>query len=921
MRALRRWFIRLTSWATARRDEERLNAEIEEHLAHLTAEGLRDGLSPGEARRRAVLKFGSPQGIREMYREQRGLPVIETLIQDTRHALRRLRMAPAFSVTTVLTLALGIGATTSIFTLVHAVILKSLPVANPQELYRLGEEARCCYLAGYSQDGGFSLVSYDLYKYLRDHTHGFSEMAAFPSHQTSFGFRRSGSSEAAQIYPGEFVSGNYFAMFGIKAYVGRALVPEDDQPGATPVAVMSYRLWQDKYGSDPAVIGSVVHLDDKPFNLVGIAPPAFFGHALRATPPDFFLPLNAEPLLESDADLNKYDTHWLQLIGRIRPDATPQSVQAEMQVALKQWLSAHWGEMSPNDHAKFPAQTLSLSPGGGGITSMREQYQRWLQILMAVTGFVLLIVCANVANLMLVRGLEMRRQVSLSMALGARTLRLVRQPLIECFILSLLGGSSGLAIAYTSTRLILRFAFPAQPGLASVPIDASPSAPVLLFALAVSLAAGIVFSVAPAWMSTRVDPMEALRGAGRSTTRSGLAARKTLVVFQAAFSLVLLSTAGLLTTTFAHLARQNFGFEEDRRLVAAINARLAGYGPAQLPQLYRRLHDSIAEVPGVASVALALYSPQSGGGWGTGVFVDGQPAPGPNDDAFAAWTRVTAGYFDVIGTPIVSGRGITEEDRAGSRRVAVISEAFARRFFHNEDPIGKHFGQRPNGSRDYEVVGVAKDARYLTFNVDKSVRPLFYLPEAQADYTRKNNGSLFLNDIVILTAPGATPSFATIRAAIGSVDPKLPMISLRTLHEQVASQFDQPKLIARLTSFFGLLSLVLASIGLYGITAYNAGRRSGEIGIRMALGAGRGNVVRMMLGEALRLIVFGLIIGVPLTLIAAQLLGSHLYGMSPYDPAVLAGAATALAFSALIASFIPALRASLASPLEALRAE
>ena len=672
-----------------------MRAEIEDHLASQTADNIRAGLAPAEARRQAVLKFGGVEPMKESYREQKGLPFLETLIQDTRYALRRLRMAPAFTIATVLTLALGIGATTSIFTLVHAVLLKSLPVANPGELYRLGKESHCCYLGGYSQDKEFSIVSYDLYKYLRDNTKGFAELAAFPSMQATgspyssqllFGVRRAGSGEAAQGYPGEFVSGNYFTMFGINAFAGRTLAPQDDRAGAPPVAVMSYRLWQQSYAADPSVIGSVFHLNDKPFTVVGITPPGFFGDTLRSTPPDFFLPLNTEPYVQTDSDLNKYDTHWLDLIGRIQPGVSPASIEAQMRVELKQWLGSHWGEMSANDRAKFPEQTLFLSPAGGGIASMREKYERWLQILMTVTGFVLLIVCANVANLMLVRGMERRRQTSLSMALGARASRLVRQPLIESILLSLLGGGAGLGLAFAGTRLILNFAFPSSSGFTSVPISASPSMPVLLFALATSLATGLAFGIAPAWMATRVDPMESLRGASRSTARTGSLPRKTLVVLQAALSLVLLSAAGLLTATLQSLESRNSGFEQDRRLVVSINPRLAGYRSVQLPALYRRIHDSLASLSSVHSVALCLYSPQSGGGWGAGVWVDGHPVPGPRDDSSASWDRVTAGYFDVIGTPIVKGRGISEQDAAASRHVAVVNEAFARKFFETKIP-------------------------------------------------------------------------------------------------------------------------------------------------------------------------------------------------------------------------------------------
>ena len=919
MRSLRRFFTRLISWAVAQQGEERLQAEIEEHLALQTAENLQAGLSPAGARREAVLKFGGVEAMKESYRDQRGLPFAETLIRDSRLALRRLRMAPAFTVATMLTLGLGIGATTSIFTLAHAVLLKSLPVAKPDELYRVGKEAHCCYLAGYSQDKEFSLVSYDLYKYLRDNTQGFAELAAFPAVDLLFGVRRSGNSEAAQTYAGEFVSGNYFAMFGIGAYAGRTFTARDDQAGAPPVAVMSYRLWQGRYGSDPAVIGSTFNVDEKPFTVVGIAPPGFFGDTLRSTPPDFFLPLNMEPYVESEADLNKYGQHWLELIGRIAPGARPAAIQAAMRVELKQWLRSHWSEMSAGDRAKFSEQTLFLVRGGAGIASMRQRYERWLLILITVTGFVLLIVCANVANLMLVRGMERRRQTSLSMALGARASRIVRQDLTECMVLSLFGGAAGLVIAFAGTRLILHFAFPSNSGMAGIPIDASPSLPVLLFAFGVSAIAGVAFGITPAWTATRTDPIEALRGASRVTARAGSVPRKALVVFQIALSLVLLSASGLLTSALRALETQDFGFEQDRRIVAKINPKLAGYRPSQLSQLYRRIRDSIAGIPGVSSVALCLYSPP-GGGWGSGVWVDGHPAPGPREDNSSSWDRVTPGYFDVIGTPIVKGRGISGDDTAASRRVAVINEAFARKFFRNEDPIGRHFGQNAEARREFEVVGVTKDARYLTYKLDQPSGPFFFLPEAQADYT-KSAGSLFLHDIVILTRPGAILSVAAVRQAVASADPGMPIISIQTLREKVGFQFTQQRLIARLTSFFAVLSLILASIGLYGVIAYNAGRRVNEVGVRIALGATRGDVVRLVLKGAFGLIFAGLSIGLPLTFAAGRLLGSQLYGMNPYNPLVTIAAIVALGLSALLASTVPAIRASLISPLDALRTE
>ena len=923
MRTARRLLRRLAWWAHARRDEERLRAEIEDHIARQTDDNIQAGMGPAEAQRQAALKFGGVEAMKESYREQRGLPRLETLIQDTRYAMRRLRLAPAFTASAVLTLALGIGATTSIFTLVHAVLLKSLPVSNPDQLYRLGQKSRCCYFGGYQQADEFSLVSYELYRQFRDHTHAFTELAAFSASQYGLAARRTGRPETAQPYPGEFVSGNYFEMFGVNAYDGRILTPEDDRPGAAPVAVMSYRLWQQRYGSDPSVVGSLFDLNGKPFTVVGIAPPGFFGDALRPAPPEFFVPLSTELLFEGD--LNTPNNHWLDVIGRIRTGVAPMAAEAEMRVVLKQWLRSHWSDMTANERAVFPQQTLYLVPGGGGISSMRDSYESWLRILMAVTGFVLLIVCANVASLTIVRGMERRRETSLSMALGAQSSRVVRQALTENILLSLCGGTAGVAVAYAGTRLILRLVFPVMPGHAGVPISASPSVPVLLFAFGVSLAAGIVFGAAPAWAATRVDLIEALRGSGRATTRSNSLARKTLVVFQAALSLVLLSASGFFLEALRNLENQRFGFEQERRVVAKIEPRLAGYRGEQLTPLFQRLQDSLARIPGIAGVALCTYSPLGGNQWGAGVRVDGHPEPGPRDDNSASWDRVTDGYLGITGNRILRGRDISEQDTATSTHVAVINEAFARKFFRGEDPMGKHFGQHGIGSeREYEVVGIAEDARYLNVRYDKPVEAFFFLPESQHDIVDgkdANPGSHFLRDIVIVTRPGANLSFGRVRQAIASVDPALPIASVRPMSEQVSGQFTQQRLIARLTSFFGALSLVLASIGLYGVTAYNAGRRTGEIGVRMALGAKRGDVVKLVMRGASILILIGLGLGLPLTLAAAQLLRSQLHGMGPYHPGVAAISSVVLGLAGIVASMVPALRASGISPAGALRSE
>ena len=909
-----------------RRPQADFSEELKAHLA-LEMDRLRaEGMSEDEAYYAARRRLGNLGAAGERFYEASRWLWLEHTMQDARHALRRLRKAPAFTISVVLTLALGIGATTSIFTLVHAVLLKSLPVANPSQLYRVGKETHCCVWGGYSQENEFSIFSYDLYRHLRQHTQGFEELAAFQAYGAALGVRRAHTNHGAESYRGEFVSGNYFAMFGVRAYAGRALTMADDKPDAPPAAMMNYGVWQRKFGLDPSVIGGVFNINEKPFTIVGVTPPGFYGDTLRNTPPDFFLPLATEPLVKGDSSLLRIgNCYWLDLIGRVRAGANPASIEAQMRVELQQWLRSHISEMDPNERLRLPKQTLYLSPGGAGITSMREQYEHWLQILMMVSGFVLLIVCANVANLMLVRGMARRQQMSLSMALGARPMRLVRQALTESLLLSLAGGAAGLLVAFAGTRLILHIAF--QTMTAS-PISAAPSLPVLLFAFGVSLITGVAFGIAPAWMAVRIDPVEALRGANRSSRKTGSLSRRTLVVLQAALSLTLLCDSGLLTETLRKLEHQDFGFEQAGRTVVGIDPVLAGYKPEQLEALYRRIQDSLASIPGVSSAAISGYSPLSGDSWSDLVFIAGRPAPGPGELNPSSCDRVSAGYFETIGNRIVKGRPFTERDTARSPHVAVVNEAFARKFFKDEDPIGKRFGaDELSMAGEFEIVGVAKDARYLTYNLDGPIREFYFVPETQTAVFSKseyNNGEVrshFLHDIVIRIQPGAKLPEDRVRRALAGVDPNLPVMGIASLEEQVASNFGQQRLVAQITSLFGILALVLASVGIYGVTAYNVGSRTNEIGVRMALGADRGSVLALILRGALALIAFGLLLGVPLTFAAGRFLGNQLYGVNPYDPAILIAAVAALAVSAFIAALIPAVRASGISPMQALRAE
>ena len=843
-------------------------------------------------------------------------------VEDVRYGMRQFAQAPGFTATVVLTLALGIGATTAIFTLVHAVLLKSLPVAEPGELYRIGDVENCCVNGGLQEN--WSLFSYDKYKAFRDGTPGFSELAAFQAGRSLAGVRRSGSNEPAESQRIQYVSGNYFSMFGVGAYVGRLLSPGDDRKGAEPVAVLSYRTWQRRYGLDPSVVGSTFTLNGQPFTVVGVTPPGFYGDRLENTPA-FWIPLHGEPLLDRTAVLLDFPTSdWLDLIGRIAPGEDPRRLEAQLQVELRQWLLSPVANLDAGERALVPKQTLHLSPGGAGVQMMRDEYQSGLHLLMWISGFVLLIGCANVANLMLVRAASRRQQTSLRTALGAPRSRQVAQVLLESTALALLGGVVGIAFAFWGTNLILHLAFQNTP----VAISPMPSLPVLGFTLGISLLTGIVFGAAPAWMMARADPADALRGAHRSTTHSGGWTQRSLVIAQAALSLVLLCAAGLLTQSLRNMQSQDFGFEVKDRYILHLDPQMAGYRADQLPILYRQLHDSLEAIPGVSRVSFALYSPMEGDNWGETVYIEGQapPPPGSNDNS-SSWLRVSDGYFETIGTRIVKGRGITEQDTASSRNVAVVNETFAKKFFGSgEDAIGKRFGdldQKYAGS--FEIVGVTEDTQYR--GATMRIPPTFFLPEAQrveyheTRFKAFEDRSHYLGAAVILTQ-GAVPELEPqVRRALAQVNPDLAVIDFTSFAAQVEANFTQQAMLTKLTSLFGLLALVLASVGLYGVTAYSVERRTSEIGIRMALGADRLNVFKLVLRGAFAQIGLGLAIGIPATIATGYAMTTHLFGVQPFAPGILLVTTLVLSLAAFVATLVPARRAATLEAIRALRTE
>jgi predicted permease len=837
------------------------------------------------------------------------------LMQDLRYSFRRLRQSPGFAVVCVITLALGIGANTAIFTLVNAVMLKSLPVTNPKELYRLGNEDNCCVIGGFQENWG--IFSYSLYQQFRDHTPEFSEIAGFQGGLSELSVRRSGTNNPAEPYQGEFVSGNYFSTFGIGASAGRAISPEDDKPGAAPVAVMSYRTWQQHFGLDPSVIGASFTINTKPYTLVGIAPAGFFGDQMRPNPPDFWLPLATEPALNGENSLlNRPGLHWLYAIGRLKPAANPSTMQSELTLELQRWLAGQ-PDLSAHDRSELGKQKIVLAPGGAGISNMAHETAAGLRLLMILSGLVLLIACANIANLLLARGAANRAETAIRVALGAPRLRLIRQIITESILLAVLGGLAGLVVAFAGTRTILLMAF---RGAHYIPISPIPSLTVLAFAFLLSLVTGIVFGVAPAWVTTHSHPAEALHGVGRSTRDRSSLPRKALVVAQVALSALLLIGAGLLTKTLRNLEDQRFGFEPQGRLIVRTNPALAGYKPERLYGLYQQLQQRLPQIPGVVSASYSLYSPMRGDNWSFGIHIEGHP---PDERIYASFDRVGPHYFETLGTRLLRGRSITEEDTPTSRQVAVVNQAFVHKFFPKEDPIGKHFGMGDaKNAGDFEIVGVVEDTKYQ--DAREPAYPTFFMPFLQL--AKDPNlaftiGSHYVGDIELRVAGKPENLEASVRRALADIDPNLTVLDMTTLSEQLSRNFNQDRLIARLTELYGVLALILACVGLYGVTAYSVARRTSEIGIRMALGATRSNVLRLVLRGALMQIGLGLAIALPAALAAGRVIASQLYGVSSHDPTTLTLAAASLSACAFVAALIPARRAASIEPMRALRTE
>lgn len=906
--------------------------ELRTHIELAVEENLKRGMPEEEAQRLALCSLGGITQTKEAYREQRGFPLLEAAARDLRYAARRLTQAPRYTILAVITLALGIGASTAIFTLVQQVMLRSLPVAKPKQLWRIGDSNDCCHSNGYTQNNenaqnDWSLFSWRTYQLFKANTPAFQNLAAFELGEANaeLAVRRWGSAAPLAFRNGEYVSGNFFETFGVSAWRGRLFTEADDREGAPPVAVMSFHTWLEKYGANPSVVGATFEINGHAFTVVGIAPPGFYGAKIATSGmPDFWFPLSTEPMMAgATSQLKDPALAWLALIGRVKPGTNLRALQAQLQGELHAWLASNVTNMDAREKLLWSRQTLRLTPGEAGVSLMRARYQGSLWLMFAAALCLLLLANANLANLLLARGLRDRHQIAVKVAMGCSRGRLIRQALVESLLLALLGGVAGVLVAWAATRLILYLAMTQSAQSSWIPLQAAPSQPMLLFAVGISLLSGIIFGIVPAWIASHAKPIDAMRGVGRSAGNHASWLQKSLVVAQVAMSLILLSTAMLLGQSVRNHERQNLGFDPNGRYLVSIDSKLSNYTVDQLNPLFQEIETRLRAIPGVRSVGAVLEAPPAG--WLThNILIEGQPQPGPRADILSGWTRVTPGFFPTYGDRILAGRAITDEDTATTRPVAVVNEAFVKKFFGRKNPIEQHFGPAPEqNAKMYEIVGVASD---LTFEGNQD-EPMYFLPESQSTtFTNAINESRevwshYLYNLVIWAPQNPAGLEKQVKAALAKVNPDLIVYGVQSYADVIRVDTAQSAMVATLTLLFALVGLVLAAVGLYGVTAYGVEQRRTEIGVRMALGADRGRVIKMVLRGAFLQVGVGLALGIPIAVGAGYLIASQLFGVKPWDFGLLGCTVLLLGAAALVASWIPARRAAGIDPIEALRAD
>jgi predicted permease len=850
---------------------------------------------------------------------------MSVLLQDLGYAFRQLRKTRGFTITVLLTLALGIGANSAIFTLINAILLHNLPVTDPKTLIRIGDTDDCCVNSGWNDNGDYSLFATDTYYTLKKSLPEFEELAAMESGYAwrPITIRRAGPQTVAKSVVGTFVSGNYFRVFGLSPAAGRLFMDSDDQKGAPITAVMRYDTWQQDYAGDPSVVGTTIYINTKPATIIGVAPKGFYGDRIDTNPPEYFLPMNSMDEVSGAPYFTDPDTQWAYIIGRVKPGTSLPALQAKTSALLKQIFAPL--KTFTDQHARqiLPRTHVVLTSGGGGIQNMQQDYKDHLKLLQWIAALVLLVACANIANLLLVRGMGRRAELCIRTALGAQRSRIVRQLLTESVLLSGMGGLLGLAVSYLGAHALLALAFPNQQHM---PVTALPSPLVIGFAIALSLVTGILFGLAPALMAARTQPVESLRSNARTTTQGASFLQRGLVVLQAALSLVLLVVAGLFAQSLNKAENVDMKLDTTNRYIAHINPQAAGYKNTEVEPLYQTIVDRFHDIPGVLKVGLATYTPMEQNNWGSGVKVQGEP----DLNKGASWVKGTPEYFDSVGTRVVMGRGFLPQDTLNAPPVAVVNQEFVKQFFGNRNPIGHRFGfSGPDSAgKDgaHEIVGVVEDTTYTSIYWKNHA--MYFLPLTQSagiandpDRPLEKDLSMYAGALVIQTSRPMPGFEKIVRDTLASINPNLTVVKFQTFQQQINDRFIDERLIARLTSLFGLLALLLAAIGLYGVTAYTVVRRTPEIGVRMALGAGRSHVIGTVMRGAMLQAVIGLGIGIPVAVFCVRYVKSQLYDITRVNVPVMLIAIGVLALAAAIAGIIPAQRAASIDPVRALRIE
>src|SRR5262245_14916424 len=885
--------LRLRSLFRHAQVEQELDEELLYHIERQIEENIAKGMTPEEARYAALRAMGGVERRKEECRDTRRVRLIEDLMQDLRYGLRTLRKSPGFTAVAALSLALGVGANTAIFSLVDPIMLRLLPVNEPEQLV---------VLKSVDEHGEHDdYFTYSMFKRLRDGVPVFSGVFAGGFEET-VGSELGGQSEKVRL---SLVSGEYFHVLGVKAVVGRTLTTADDQtPGAHPVAVLSYRFWQDRFAGDVSVIGKSIKLKNQPFVIVGVTSPEFFGDGVGAVP-DLWAPLvMMNFVIPGRSGHNSMDDMGLRIMARLRPDVREKQAQSALDIFWRQIQS------EPNGPEKGELSNIVLSPGGQGFMGFRTWISQPLRILMAAACLVLLIACANVANLLLARAARRAPEVAIRLTIGAGRLRLLRQFITESALLAAAGAVLGLLFAWLGRRVLLALLTEYVPGLTIDSVGAIPNARALGFTLAASLFATLLFGLAPALIATRLDLNPALKAP--TPRRSRISLSRALVIAQVGLSLLLLTGAGLLIQTLYNLRARDFGFAAEHIIQGRIFAEDAGYQKDQLPGLYDQILERLNSAPGVRSATMAsagFLNYDSTRGCCIGV--EGYTHR-PNEDRRIEYKEVRPGYFQTIGLPLLLGRDFTPGDIGRepsiNAKVAIINETMARYYFGTANPLGRRFGWdgKDQGAYNYntEIIGVVKDSIYINLR-----------EKARAIYFPNQSGNL----LVARASGSAAPIVSTIRREIQAIDKNLVIGDVYTVPQMLDEYLFLERLLSKLSSFFALLALLLACLGLYGVMSYDVARRTHEIGIRMALGARRRDVVGLVLRETMLLVVVGVILGLGAAMGVTRLIANLLYGLKPNDPLTITLAGLLLLTAALLAAYSPARRASRVDPMVALR--